>query len=180
MFFNRNSKQCLKITSELRNSNAEKNFLYSGLKKLTCNIVFSKRTRNTSSLISFKENNKWYSHAALKATVQFHEEIWSIFDGAAHCVFLQHSLLSGDCSNKTVDLHSQDTTFRIWSGVLLILSPPQPRSWMSCTDDGTTFEVDQDHALPLCGVEGYVQASLPVTFWISTEHVHTIFCIVVG
>lgn len=40
LFFNRNSKQCLKSTSELRNSKAEKNFLYSGLKKKsTCNIV---------------------------------------------------------------------------------------------------------------------------------------------
>ena len=62
------------------------------------------------------------------------------------------ALLPGDCSSKATDLNSQDTAFRIWPGVLQILSPPQPRPCLSCADDETTFEVDQDHALPLCGV----------------------------
>ena len=79
--------------------------------------------------------------------------------------------LCGDCSSKATDLHSQDTAFRIWPGVLQILSPPQPRPCLSFTDDGTTFEIDQEHALPL----RYVQLSESVTFQISTEHiVHTI------
>ena len=111
-------------------------------------------------LISFKENNKWYSYRALKATVQFHQEIRTIFDGAARSVpsaFV--ALLSGDRSSKATDLHSHDTTLRIWPGVLLNLSPPQPRPCWLCTDDGTTFEVDQDHACPCCGVLWYVQVS---------------------
>jgi hypothetical protein len=93
---------------------------------------------------------KWYSYTALKAIVHCHEEIWTIFDGAAHCLFLQHSLR---CFLETAAVRqSQDTTFRIWPGILLILSPPQPTLCWSCTDDRTTLEVDQDHALPLCGV----------------------------